>query len=371
MYLKPVRVAHLIGSTGIYGAERWILAQLRYLDRRETHASLINLVDRPGERSRLVSEAQKQGHDAEDFYTGGRFNPIAVLRLAKMIRERRFTVLHSHGYKSDIIGLSAGRLSGTKTISTPHGWSKSADKKVALYEKIDRLCLRFFDYVCPLSSGLYEGLYGAGIKKSRLKLIMNGVDIQEIDETWGSARTNGKKRIGYIGQFIEGKSLEDLIDAFFRLHRDDCELYLIGDGPCRERLFRYVEARNGQSRVYFTGYSVQRLQQLKSFDVFVLPSLSEGLPRCIMEAHAAKVPVVATDIEGVRPLVNPNDSGLLVPPRDRDALAKAINRVLNSPESARRLADRGRQIIEERFSAATMAAQYQKLYLSFSNSPQS
>jgi glycosyltransferase involved in cell wall biosynthesis len=363
---KPIRVAHLIGSTGIYGAERWVLAQLRYLDRSRAHASLINLVDHVEEKSAIVLEAQRLGHDAVDFYTGGRFNPLGVLRLARMLRQKRIVILHSHGYKSDVMGLIAGRLAGTKVISTPHGWSNQKDKKLLFYEQLGRVCLKSFDRVCPLSQSLYDGLCADGIQSSKLTLVLNGVDIREIDEVPARAKANEKKRIGYIGQFVEGKGLNDLVDAFFALNRPDCELFMVGDGPCREKILRRVESRDGELGVYCPGYTTRRLEDLKGLDVFVLPSLSEGIPRCIMEAHAAMVPVVATDIDGIRALVKSEETGLLVPPDNAEALAAAINRVLNSPALARKVASAGRKLIEERFSAARMARQYETLYLSLS-----
>jgi glycosyltransferase involved in cell wall biosynthesis len=363
---KPSRIAHLIGSTGMYGAERWILAQMRYVNRCRFRISIINLVDRPEERSAIVSEAQRLDYDACDFYTGGRFNPLGVLRLATMFRQRKFTILHSHGYKSDIMGLIAGRLAGIKIVSTTHGWSKEKDKKLLLYERVDTACLKLFDCVCPLSASLYAGLRDGGVETSKMKLIANGVDIGEIDEVRVVAKVNGKRRIGYIGQFIERKNLEDLIEAFFRLQRSDCELFLIGDGPCREEILRRIEARSGQSSVYCPGYTARRLEDLKSFDVFVLPSLLEGIPRCIMEAQAAGVPIVAADIDGVRDLVKSDQTGLLVPPGNPTALAEAINRILNSPALAAKLSAAGRKLVEECFSASKMAAEYENLYLSLS-----
>jgi glycosyltransferase involved in cell wall biosynthesis len=203
-----------------------------------------------------------------------------------------------------------------------------------------------------------------------MTLILNGVDIREIDEKPAKAKPNGKRRIGYIGQFLEGKGLDDLIEAFFRLGRNDCELVLIGDGPCREKIIRRIESMNGRYPVYCAGYTSERLRDLKAFDVFVLPSLSEGIPRCIMEAHAAKVPVVGTDIEGIRDLVKPEQTGLLVPPHDPAALAAAIDRLLNFPELAKRLASGGRKLIEEHYSAARMAEQYETLYFSLSEDAQ-
>ena len=194
-----IHVGHLIGSTGIYGAERWILAQMRYLDPRRTQASIINLIDEPGESSEIVAEAQKRGCAAVDFFTGGRFNPCAALRLADLARQRGISILHSHGYKADMMALMAGRWAGIKVISTPHGWSKENDRKLRLYETVDRLLLKFFDQLCPLSSELYNDLQTAGVKRSKTTLILNGVDIGEIDEAPARPKTDGKRRIGYIG----------------------------------------------------------------------------------------------------------------------------------------------------------------------------
>ena len=348
----------------MYGAERWILAQVRYLDQHRVRPSIINLVDTPGERSAIVSEAQRLGYDAQDFYTGGRFNPLGAFRLARMLRRDGISIVHSHGFKSDVMGLIAGQVAGTRIISTPHGWSKEQDRKLLLYERMSKACFKFFDRVCPLSQSLYNGLLDDGIKQSQMTLVMNGVDIREIDEVPSKTKANGKKRIGYIGQFVQGKALHDLVTAFFRLGRNDCELYLIGDGPCRNEILKRIELPDGQLAVYCPGYTSHRLRDLKSFDVFVLPSLSEGIPRCVMEAHAARVPVIGTDIEGMRVLVKHEQTGLLVPPLDPAALAEAINRILNSPELGAQLAAGGRKLIEDKFSAARMAAEYERLYLS-------
>lgn len=364
---EPLRVAHLIGSTGLYGAERWILAQMRYLDQRRIQATIINLVDVPGKRSDLVAEAVKRGHEAVDFYTGGRFNPLCVVRLAKLLRSERHAVLHSHGYKSDILGLVAGKMAGAKVVSTPHGWSKESDNKLMLYERIGRSSLKSMDHVCPLSRALYDDLIAVGVAASKVTLISNFVDVEEVDAIAMNPTTSGKKRIGFIGQFIDRKGIGDLIEAFLLLKRSDCELILIGDGPCRERILSLIESNNSQSKVHCLGYSSRRLEYLKSFDVFVLPSLEEGIPRCIMEAQAAKVPVIGTDIDGIRDLVFHEQTGLLVPPKNPPLLAQAIARMLNSPDLSDSVAVGGRKLIEERFSAQRTAQRYQTVYHSLFN----
>jgi glycosyltransferase involved in cell wall biosynthesis len=360
----PVRVAHIIGSTGLYGAEQWILAQMRHLDPARAKVSIINLVDDLETTSDIVLEAKKRGFPACDLYTGGRTNPLGATRLARLARDGGYSILHSHGYKADILGLIAARIAATRIVSTPHGWSKENDKKLMLYEQVGRRCLRFMDHVCPLSSAIYKDLRRVGIKTTRMTLISNFVDVQEIDAVPVQSANYGKRRIGFIGQFINRKGIDDLIEAFSLLGRSDCELFLIGDGPRRENILRFVKSRNGESLIHCLGYSARRLEYLKSFDVLVLPSLMEGIPRCVMEAHAARVPVVGTDIDGTRDLVLHEQTGLLVPPRNPSLLAQAINRILNCRELAARLATAGRKMIDDRFSAEQVARQYEFLYLS-------
>jgi glycosyltransferase involved in cell wall biosynthesis len=337
---------------------------MRYLDALNIQASLVNLIDRSGESSAVVIEARKKGYAAVDFYTGGRFNPAAAWRLARFLRRDGCDVLHSHGYKSDFVGLAAARLAGVKILSTPHGWSKEIDRKLKLYQWLGAVSLKFMDRVCPLSPGLKDALREAGIKNSRITLIRNGVDISEIDEAAKIVKSDGKKRIGFIGMLIESKGLDDLVEAFFLLRRSDCELFLIGDGPCRDGVLRRFNSVNKQSMIHSPGYVSNRLEYLKSFDLLVLPSISEGIPRCVMEAHAARIPIVGTDIDGIRNLVIHEHSGLLVPPKNPSLLAKAIERVLDFPELAAAFATQGRALIENQFSAARMAKEYESLYSS-------
>ena len=360
----PIRVCHLIGSTGLYGAERWILAQMAYLDARKIQSSIVNLVDSSGDPSEFVREARNRGYAAVDFYTGGRFNPAGAWRLARFLRNLGCSIIHCHGYKSDVLGLMAAKLAGLKIVSTPHGWSKEADKKLRLYQWLGNISLRFMDRVCPLSQSLHDELRRIGISNERMTMIRNGVDIVEIDNAQQTVTKNGKKRIGFIGMLIESKGLSDLVDAFFLLNRSDCELFLIGEGPCRESVLKRFNASDKASMIHCPGYVVNRLEYLKSFDLLVLPSLSEGTPRCVMEAQAAKVPVVGTDIQGIRNLVTHERNGLLVPPRNPALLAKAIGRILDFPEFAAKFAHEGRKFVEAQFSAARMATEYESLYFS-------
>ncbi len=359
-----IKVAQLIGSMGVFGAERWILALMSHLDSRRVECCLVNLVDEPGETSAVVQEARKRGLKAFDLYTGGRFNPLAAWRLGKWVRQNGYHILHSHGYKSDFVAFLAAKLCHTKVISTPHGWSKEPDLKLKLYENLDRFLLCYFDCVCPLSSDLESGLIKSGIPKHKIRTILNAVDLDEIKGITPAQKDSDKMVIGYVGQLIARKNLKVLLRAFKEVikHKKEAVLTLVGDGPLRSELEKQVLTLNLKKNVIFTGYRPDAVSLLKNFTIFVLPSLLEGIPRCLMETMAVGVPVVASDIPGNRTLVEHGKTGLLFPANDAQKLAEAILYLLNHPEEARQITQNARTKIEKKFSAQRMAREYMGLY---------
>ncbi len=358
----PLKVVHVVGSTGLYGAEQWILALLRYLPADRVEGAIVNLVDEPGETSELVRAAAARGLRAIDLYTGGRYNPQAIVNLARLARAHAYGILHSHGHKADLIALAAARLVRATAMSTPHGWSRERDRRLRVYEAIDRRLLRLFDAVCPLSPDLHDGLRRAGVRERRLRTIVNGVDVDAVDSVSPAAGWRPSCTVvGYVGQLIERKNVECLVRAFDDLvaQRHDLRLVVVGDGP-RAGALREMAGRT--SRVEFAGYRADAVALMKTFDLFVLPSWQEGIPRCLMEAMAARVPVIASDIPGNRELVEHGVTGLLFDPANPADLQRAILATVERPERAKRMAERAREVIEHRFSAARMAGEYTALY---------
>lgn len=360
----PLQILHLIGSTGLYGAERWILALLRAMDAARFQATLINLVDDAAVTSALVQSARQRGLTAFDFPTGGRFNPLAAVRLARLMRVEKVDIIHGHGFKSDLLGLLAARISGCRMMTTPHGWSLEADRKLQLYEKLDRWSFRYMDLVCPLSAELAEGISGL-VKPSRLRLINNGVDIDEVRAAVSvSAGKSAGFTIGFIGQLIQRKDLMTLLAAVSRLRAagvDVC-LQIIGEGPKREPLQEEASRLGLTGKVEFHGFREDAAAYLKTFDLFVLPSLSEGIPRCLMESMAAGVPLVASDIPGNRNLVIPGESGLLFAPGDSRELAEKIAFMVSHTDEAQRMVQNALAKVEAEFSSRRMAREYSALY---------
>lgn len=359
-----IHVVHLIGSTGLYGAERWILALMRAMDTQRFRSTLINLVDADEEKSAVVQAAEQRGLPAFDFVTGGKFNIFAAMRLARWARDHRVEIIHGHGYKSDLLGLLTAKLAGCRIMTTPHGWSMGNDRKLQMYEKLDRFSFRFMDMVCPLSPDLARGLSGT-VDHSKFRLIYNGVDIDEIQKTQPVQRTYPESyTIGYIGQLIERKNMSTLLSAIQILAKvhSTIKLIVLGDGTKLVELQAECKQHGISKSVDFMGFMPDAISWLKTFDLFVLPSRLEGIPRCIMEALAASVPVVVTDIPGNRDLVSHKETGLLYPVGDSQQLAECIAYMIDHPEVAQEMAHRGNRKIENEYSNRKMAKEYAAVY---------
>ena len=366
--MKRIRVMQLGSPTGLYGAERWILALIKHLDPVEIESSVAVVKDSPTLEAPLCREAEKMGFRSHVIEARGRVNFSAVQQLRKYIRQNRIQILHTHGYKTDLIGLLSTWGTGCKIVSTPHGWSKQANFKLMCYEMLDRCAFPFFDSVAPLSDELFENLRGIPRLNGKLRLIRNAVDTSEIEHTKEVAddlvklKNEGNFILGYVGQLIPRKGLDILFEAVSRLSFENWRLAIIGEGESRASLERQAKDLRVSDKVCFFGFKEDRIAFLRGFDLFVLPSRLEGIPRCVMEAMAAGVPTVASDIPGCRDLVVHGETGMLFHVDSPEILADCIETIASDETIRRSLARRGRELINSWYSAARMAAEYTELY---------
>lgn len=163
---------------------------------------------------------------------------------------------------------------------------------------------------------------------------------------------------------IPRKGIPDLLDVFDELYGADknLKLQLLGDGSQREALEEKAIGQGSAKAIEFLGFRSDRLELLSRFHLFVMTSSVEGVPRCMMEAMAVGVPVVAYDIPGVDKLVKHGETGLLAPHGDKAALASCCLQILEDPALAAVLSSKARQLIDEKYSSARMAHEYEHLY---------
>jgi glycosyltransferase involved in cell wall biosynthesis len=365
---SKIHVLQLGSPTGLYGAERWILALVKHLDPSRVTSTIAVIKDDPSLDVPLRREAEKFGFLTRVFEAYGKANWDAVRQLRHFLAEEKVHILHTHGYKQDIIALLAARGTGCKLVTTPHGWSTHADLKLKCYELFDRCLFPFFDAVVPLSEELYRPLRSIPRLNGKLRLIENGVDLSEVDSFRELAselaewRAQGSFVIGYIGQLISRKGLTVLLQAVAKLEGLNWRLALLGTGD-QEAELRCIAGQLGLTeRVEFFGFRDDRLAFLRGFDAFVLPSRLEGIPRCLMEAMAAEVPVIATDIPGCHDIVTDRETGLLFPVDEPTELAARLRILHSDPSLRKRMGEAGKDAVRSRYSAARMAREYEQLF---------
>jgi glycosyltransferase involved in cell wall biosynthesis len=187
-------------------------------------------------------------------------------------------------------------------------------------------------------------------------------DARNVSPEVDSSRTYSRRILGYVGQLIPRKGLRTLIRAVATLNSPDIELWIIGDGPQRGELERLAVEFGVQRRVRFWGFRTDRIELMRNFDIFVLPSELEGIPRCLMEGMALGVPVVATDIPGCRDLIEPGLTGELFNVGDHEELSRIVAALLADPDRSRKIAAEGRNHVRAHFSATAMSTRYADLY---------
>ncbi len=369
-----MNILQFITPAGLYGAEMWILALARNLNPEKVNCSLAVSCESESQNLEICERYEALGLDAYKLKMKGKFDPLVILRLVKLIKRKRIDILHTHGYKSDLIGIVAGRIAGIKVIATPHGFENSADRKLRMFIKLGTMSFRCFDRVVPLSEELKSDVMGFRVPSEKIRLIKNGVDLLEISTELKSHDSKAfadsvEKNIGYVGQLASRKNVGDLIKTFdllFEEHKN-IRLILIGDGPMREALEKYARSLRSSDQIDFLGYRENRLKIVNKLDLFCMTSSLEGIPRCMMEAMAMGKPVAAFNIPGVDKLIIDGKTGLMAEFGDVPGLKECLKRLLFNQKLADEFAQNGQAHIHKNYSAHRMASEYEKLYFALQN----
>ena len=364
------RVLHFICSTGFYGAEKWILALANNLDRSEIASELVVTREAENQDLQLTRAFKDLDLPAHELPMSGRFDLRVIRLLVQLIRERNIDVIHSHGYKSDIIGVIAAKIAGIKSMSTPHGFEETDDWKLNQFIRLGCWTMKYFDMIVPLSVELCNDVRKYNVPESRIVYVRNGVDLTAIDYRSPSeahaqsGQPAGGRTVGFIGQLIGRKNVGDLLDVFDSVaaKHPDVRLVLLGDGDSRDEYEQYASNLSSADRIEFKGFLNNPLDYLATFDLFAMTSTLEGIPRCLMESMAMGVPVAAYDIPGVDQLIVHNETGLLAPLGDKEALEKCWLDLLWNMDHADEIAGNAAHHINDKFSAKRMAREYTDLY---------
>ena len=359
-----IRLLLLIPTLDRSGAEKQLTLLATHLprDQFDVHVAMLT---RGGPLETPLREAQIPLHVLGKRF---KFDPIALRRLCRLLREVQPDLLHTWLFAANAYGrLAAGRRPRCPVIvsercvdSWKSGWQLQVDRWLA--PRTARLIGN--------SRSVADFYRQSGFPEERLGVIFNGVDVPEIPEG-ERARVRaalglppGARVIGYVGRLARQKRVKDLIWALelVRLLDQEVVLVIAGDGPERERLEAFARSIDATRRIRFLGARDDAVRLMPAFDLLWLASDFEGQSNSIMEAMAAGTPVVASDIPPNRELVQHGVTGFLAPVGDRVAYAQFAERLLNDDALARQLGQAGRTRIQREFSVGGMVEAYAAMY---------
>lgn len=282
---------------------------------------------------------------------------------------RKFAVIHIHG-----VGLTAAAImlmsqfTGQKIVTHLTG---SENFRYTFQSRWRRAliatALQRVHCFIAISSEIKKFLLSRGITSDKLRAIPYGLEIPKIA---GAAKINGQRQIAiFVGRLVIEKALDDLFHAWQLIcrQRDDCDLWILGDGVLRENLIALAQQLGIAAHVKFWGKVENVFDYLNQAHLFVMSSVSEGLSNALLEAMSIGLPVVATAVSGAVDVIQHEHNGLLVPPSDVQSLAAAVLRLFGNPALAKQLGHAARATVEEKFSIETVAQQHVELYMRLSN----
>lgn len=295
--------------------------------------------------------------------------PGTHLKLWRLLRRLRPAVLHSYNLAAVEYACTAALAGVPVRVHAEHG--RDAADPHGLNRKhnlLRRFVTPFIDRYIPVSDDLQRWLRQVvGIPDGKTLLIANGVDTERFAPR-PRAAARSEFVIGTVGRIQDVKNHSGLIDAFIRLrallpaHAERLRLAIVGDGPLLPRIAEKVQASGLQDVVWLPGSRTDIPELMAGFDLFALPSIAEGTPVTILEAMACGLPVVASRVGGIPEVVQEDVTGLMVPPSDPEALARALAVYVQDPQLAARHGAAGRERVEKSNSIAAMVAGYAGLY---------
>jgi glycosyltransferase involved in cell wall biosynthesis len=317
----------------------------------------------------------------------------ALVKLIHLMRNERPHLVHTHTSKAGILGRIAARRAGVPVVvHTPHGHvfhSYEGRLKTQFFVRLERAGTLLADRLIALTETELREHLELGIgHASQWTTVHSGVDFAPFQNCRGTRAAVRAELglpedaivLGTVGRLVPVKGQSVLIDAFARLAMRYARLHLllVGDGPLRDELAARARSLSlgvrehdraamqaGPSTaaaVHMLGLRQDVPRLLAAMDLFVLPSLNEGMGRVLVEAMAMELPCVASRVSGIPDVAEDRITGLLVPPRDFEALAGAIGRLLERPGLAREMGRRGRQKVVPEFSRERMIEKLEALY---------
>jgi glycosyltransferase involved in cell wall biosynthesis len=358
-----------------------LAVDLALCQKAEGHEPLIYCLTFSG---RLGKEATEKGIVVHSFNKPGGPRPGTLWKIIQQLRRDRPDVLHTHNHLVHHYGVIAGVMAGVPVIvntrhraehhlvNGPEGSQISNAPKDKKSDLIFRATMPWVGCVAMISESTRRFFVEhRGIPMAKTKVILNGAPLKRfLDAPAHPGSALPRVRFGIAARLVREKDHFTLLRAFSEVIAEipEAELHIAGDGPLQEPLKEFAKELNLTHCVTFLGALPETSQFLSKLDIFVLSSLTEGMPISILEAMAAGLPIVSTRVGGVDEAAIDGQNALFVNPGDSHGLAQAMIRMARSVDLAK-MGATGRATVQERFSIEKTWSEYYKLFLSLGSKP--
>jgi len=366
---RRLKVLHLLATMPVGGAEDLVAAIVRGLD-PDRFAAAVATIGPPGP---VGQELRRQGYEVATLGLDIKRTPTGRVlgAVRRLLQAQRPDILHTHLYHPNLYGrLGALGLGLSGVVAAVH----NSYTRIKFHRRLWNFLLSWVtDKVLVGSAQVWQDVRRYdGVPASRLVLMPYGIPLAELDTPLN--RKEARKRLGLsrgglvfgaVGRLEEQKGHVYLLAALPALMREipDLTVLLVGEGREQERLKRQVRDLGLQRTVRFLGTRRDLPEIFRALDLFVQPSLWEGLPLALLKAMGAGLPVVATRVSGSQEVIVDGVNGCLVAPGDPEALARAILDLHLHPEARRRLGAAARRTVAAQYSLDAMLTRLEELYL--------
>ena len=362
---QRVCVLVMIDDASIGGGQQHILLLTKRLDRTRFDVAVACEGD-----GYLVDELRKRGILTHPLRMSNRPSIRSLFECVRLYRKWKPDIVHTHGGTAGFLGRIASLfVPGIRRVHTYHGihYLHNLQRlQNRIYWVVDRGLKHCTDrLVCVARSDYELGIRYGVVDREKTMLIRNGIDVEKFASAKreSAIKTGAVRIVGTIGRLHAQKGHCFLLEAAARVIKNDSTVvfHIVGEGELQSNLEGQIRSLGLQGRVKLLGVRTDVPGLLAGMDIFVLPSLWEGLPLVLLEAMAARKPIVATAVDGVKEVIA-DDEALLVPPRDPERLADAILQILHDPGLAGRLGESAYRKVKSEFNVEVMVKQIEQLY---------
>lgn len=290
---------------------------------------------------------------------------VSMFKLSGVIKEKKIEIIHSNSRTTQVLGSLLERNTGVAHLSTCHGFFKTRFSR--------KLFPCWGERIIAVSKEVQDHLIrDFALKDNKISLVPNGVDYEKFLAITPESGIKIRKKIGLgsgpiigiVARLSDVKGHTYLIQALPNVLEKvpDAKLLIIGEGKMKKILIDLTIKLKLERNIFFVPPVAETAEVLSAMDIFVLPSLEEGLGLSLMEAMAAGRAVIGSDIGGIRSLIKDRETGLLVPAADKDRIACAISELLDNPGLRESLGTQARIFIKNNFSQSRMLSETEKIY---------